>query len=289
MKKLTSLPSLLCCALLACGLSSCDNQYDKEMAKFSHIEEVNDPAYRVGLPLGAKAMHVGEAQLPNARPCYFNSHYVAYTALLEDKIDAYVFDSHTLDYVAASSNDFDILPGTIGMVDIAIGVSPKKPELVHEINLFIDGYKLNGTYNEMYERWIKLSEEERAAFSRPDVPDMPQIDAPANPARTLVVGTCSQLEPMCFRKPGGEPTDLIGFDMELLQRLARHLNAKIKLENLDYVTMMDMLAKGELDMVVAGLNKTEERKKRGILFTKNYIDSHIVALVRSTRVEKKKK
>ncbi|MBR2144002.1 MAG: hypothetical protein IJ956_00590, partial [Akkermansia sp.] len=103
MKKLTSLPSLLCCALMTCGLYSCDNQNDQEKARFSHIEDVNDPAYRVGLPLGAKAMHVGEAQLPNARPCYFNSHYAAYTALLEEKIDAYVFDSHTLDYVAASS------------------------------------------------------------------------------------------------------------------------------------------------------------------------------------------
>lgn len=288
MKKQFSFSRLLCCILLACGLSACDSRYDNEKTKFSHIGDVNTPACRIGLPLGAKAMHVGEAQLPDARPCYFNSHYVAYTALLEEKIDAYIFDSHTLDYVAARSNDYDILPGTIGMVDIAIGVSPKKPELLHEINLFIDGYKLNGTYTEMYDRWVKLSEEERAAFSRPDVPEMPKIDAPASPTRTLVVGTCSQLEPMCFRKPGGEPTDLIGFDMELLQRLARHLNAKIQLRDMDYVTMMDQLAKGELDMVVAGLNKTEERKKRGILFSKNYIDSHIVALVRSTRVEKKK-
>ena len=288
MKKLTSLPSLLCCILLACGLVSCDDRNDKGKAGFSHIEQLNSPNYRMGLPLGAKSMHVAEEQLPNARPCYFNSPYAALTALLDEEIDAYIFDSHVLDYVAANSRDFDILPGTIGIADIAVGITPKKPELVHEVNLFIDGYKLNGTYNQMYDRWVKLSEEERAAFSRPDVPEMPKIDAPAAPTRTLVVGTCSQMEPMCFRKPGGEPTDLTGFDMELLQRLARHLNARIELRDLDYMSMMDMLVKGELDMVIAGLSRTEARRKRGILFSKNYIDSHIVALVRSNRVEKKK-
>ena len=170
-----------------------------------------------------------------------------------------------------------------------MGISPKKPELKNEVNAFIDAYKANGTYQDMYDRWVKLTEAERTAFSRPKLPDMPAINAPKAPTRTLVVGTCSQLEPLCFRKPGGEATDLIGFDMELLQRLANHLNAEIHLLDLDYTTLMNKLANGELDMVVAGLNKTKERQKRGIIFSKNYIDSHIVVMVRSNRVEERKK
>lgn len=289
MKKSSIISCFLCCILLACGFTACDNQYNKEKPKFSHLEEVNNPAFRLGLPLGAKAMHVGERQMPDARPCYFNSHYSAYIALLEEKIDAYMFDSHSLDYVAANSRDFAILPGSAGLVDIAVGISPRKPELQHEVNAFIDAYKTDGTYQNMYDRWVKLTEAERSAFSRPQLPDMPAINAPKAPTRTLVVGTCSQLEPLCFRKPGGNATDLIGFDMELLQRLALHLNAEIRLLDLDYTTLMNKLANGELDMVVAGLNKTKERQKRGIIFSKNYIDSHIVVMVRSNRVEERKK
>lgn len=268
--------------------TACDSPYKQQEVEFSKVGDVDSPAIRVGLPQGAKAMHVGEAELKNARLCYFNSHHAAYAALLHQEIDAYLFDSHTLDYVAANRPDFMVLPGAMGIVDIAIGVTPGKAELLEPVNAFIDAYKANGTYDEMYTRWVKLDCKEPGVYTAPEVPDMPQIDQPAAPTRKLVVGICSQLEPMCFLKdPHNRQSELTGFDIELLQRLALHLNAKFELRDLDYVSMMDKLAKGELDLVVAGLNKTPEREKR-ILFSKNYIDSNIVALVRSSQVRKAK-
>ena len=287
MKQLFSYASLLCCALAACVFTSCGDPYEKDMPQFSDIQDLNSPDYRVGLPLGATAMYKGETELAKARPSYFNSHHAAYSALLQEKIEAYVFDSHTLEYVAAHTPDFEILPGNIGTVDIAIGISPNNATLVSSINDFIDAYKTNGTYKEMYARWIQLNNQKNDPYSGAGVPVMPKIEAPANPTRTLVVGTCSQLAPMCFPAVNeeGEST-LIGFDVELLQRLARHLNARIELRDMDYVTLINKLASGELDLVVAGLNKTAEREER-VLFSKNYIDSRIVAMVRSTHAKKK--
>ncbi len=286
MKKFFSLSTLLCCALLAGSLTSCDSPYEKKQVEFSKIGDVDSSLLRVGLPLGAKAMHVGEEELTKARFCYFNSHYAAYSALNQEKIDAYIFDSHTLDYVAARTPDLSVLPGSIGKVDIAVGVSPRQKDLLTPINAFIDTYKANGTYEEMYTRWIKLNRINATEYAAPEIPDMPQIGQPQSPTRTLKVGTCSQMEPLCFRKTEDGETTLIGFDMELLQRLALHLNASIELVDLDYVTMMDKLATGEIDIVVAGLNKTAERENR-IYFSKNYIDSHIVALVRTSQLKKK--
>lgn len=287
MKQFFSFASILCCVLAACVFSSCGDSYKKDMPQFSDIQDLNSPDYRVGLPLGATAMYEGEIKLSKARPSYFNSHHAAYSALLQNKIEAYVFDSHTLEYVAAHTPDFEILPGNIGTVDIAIGVSPDNATLVASINDFIDAYKANGTYEEMYTRWIQLNNQKDDPYTGYDVPPMPKIETPANPTRTLVVGTCSQLAPMCFQVPGeeGKPT-LTGFDMELLRRLALHLNVKIELRDMDYVTLINKLSSGELDLVVAGLNKTTEREER-ILFSKNYIDSRIVAMVRSTHAKKK--
>lgn len=288
MKKFFPLSAFLCCVLVAGVFTACDSPYKQKEVEFSKVGDVDSPAIRVGLPQGAKAMHVGEAELKNARLCYFNSHHAAYAALLHQEIDAYLFDSHTLDYVAANRPEFMVLPGAMGIVDIAIGVTPGKAELLEPVNAFIDAYKANGTYDEMYTRWVKLDCKEPGVYTAPEVPDMPQIDQPAAPTRKLVVGICSQLEPMCFLKdPHNRQSELTGFDIELLQRLALHLNAKFELRDLDYVSMMDKLAKGELDLVVAGLNKTPEREKR-ILFSKNYIDSNIVALVRSSQVRKAK-
>lgn len=285
MKKIIFAAILLGIAVFFCGYSTYRDDVDGSTAPLRKLNDLNSNMFRLGLPLGAKSMHVGEEQFTEARPCYFNSHHAAYSALLQGKIDGYLFDSHTLDYVAANSPDFAVLPGSVGRVDIAIGVAPRNAELLGPINQFIDQYKQDGTYQAMYNRWIKPESRTETGFMRPDVPEMPQIEAPAAPTRTLVVGTCSQLEPLCFRPRGSET--YTGFDMELLRRLALHLNIRYVIRDLDYITMMDELANGKLDIVVAGLNKTEERINRQILFSKNYIDSHIVALVRSAQVPAK--
>lgn len=287
MKKSLSTAGILACALLAGNLSSCDDiPYLSKEPRAAKIEDLNSPDFRVGLALGAKSMYVGEEKLPKARPGYFSSHHTAYDDLKRKKIDAYVFDSHTLDYVAATNEEYTVLPGSIGTVDIAIGVTPAKPELLKPVNAFIDAYKADGTYNNMYERWIKVTGIDQNTPEDEAIPPMPEIPAPAAPTRKLVVGVCSQLEPMCFIRPGSVPAELVGFDMELLRRLALHLNAEIELHDLDYKVMMELLSRGELDMVVAGLNRTAEREK-SILFSKNYINSQIVALVRTgTATEK---
>ena len=246
------------------------------------LNDLNSNDFRLGLPLGAKSMHVGEAEFTESRPCYFNSHHSAYSALLLGKIDGYLFDSHTLDYVAARSPEFTVLPGSVGHVDIAVGVASKNADLLEPINAFIDQYRKDGTYKDMYARWVTPVTDAELDY---EVPAMPAIKAPEAPVRTLVVGTCSQLEPLCFRPDGDECT---GFDMELLRRLALHLNVRYVIRDMDYITMMNELSKGKLDIVVAGLNKTDEREKRGILFSKNYIDSHIVALVRTSQLQQPK-
>lgn len=286
MKRLICIAGVLSCVLLAGVLTSCDMPYLKKEPKASKVEDLNSPDFRVGVALGARSMYMSEEKLPKTRHSYFNSHHTAYDALKRKKIDAYVFDSHTLDYVASTMPEFTVLPGSLGEVEIAIGVSPEQQELLEPINAFIDNYKESGVYTEMYERWIRMQGASQTGPEHELAQAMPQIEAPAAPTRKLVVGVCSQLEPMCYHKPGGAANELIGFDMELLRRLALPLNAEYELRDLDYVTMMELLAKGELDMVVAGLNRTPEREA-SILFSKNYINSRIVALVRTaTKADK---
>ena len=287
MKKLFTIASFIGCALLAGIMTSCDDMpYPKKEPKASCIEDLNHPDFRLGLALGARSMYAGEKRMPHARMGYFNSHYAAYDALNRKKIDAYIFDSHTLEYMAATNPEYAVLPGSIGTVDIAIGVSPKQQSLLGLINAFIDEYRATGIYDEMYKRWIQMDGGTPTNSSDLVVQRMPEIEAPAAPERKLVVGVCSQLEPMCYRKPGAETDELIGFDMELLKRLALHLNASYELRDLDYVTMMHELAAGNLDIVVAGLNRTAVREA-DIRFSKNYMTARIVALVRaSTKSDK---
>ena len=58
---------------------------------------------------------------------------------------------------------------------------------------------------------------------------------------------------------------------------------------MNYVAMIDQLSADKIDLVIAGLNRTEEREKRNIIFSKNYINSNIVMLVRSDQVAEESK
>ena len=59
---------------------------------------------------------------------------------------------------------------------------------------------------------------------------------------------------------------------------------KVEIREMNYVAMIDQLSANKIDIVIAGLNRTEEREKRNIIFSKNYINSNIVMLVRSAQV-----
>ena len=284
MKKSIFAAVLLGIAVFFGGYSNYRDDAEGGAPVLKKLNDLNSGDIRLGLPLGAKAMHVGEAEFTEARTCYFNSHQSAYSALMLGKIDGYLFDSHALDYIATRRPEFTVLPGSVGYVDIAVGVARKNDALLGPINEFIDQYRKDGTYQDMYKRWITPRVDKEVQF---EIPAMPAIAAPSAPTRTLVVGISSQQEPLCFPRRH-ENDEYTGFDMELLRRLALHLNVRYVIRDLDYFSLMEELSKGNLDIVIAGLNKTPDRQKRGILFSKNYIDSHIVALVRTSQLPQAK-
>ncbi len=244
---------------------------EKEPGTLVRLDDLNSELFRVGVPLGGKIMTVGEAQFPKARVCYFNNPASAYDAIINRKADAFLFCSHSLDYADIRHEDLTVLPGCLDRVDIAMAFNPQRGALRAEVNRFIADFKNDGTYQSMYKRWFKT----RKPVS------MPQIDEPVNPTRTIRVGTCSQVAPLCFRAEDGE---LTGFDMELLRRLALRLNARIDLHDMALPEMFRALESGEIDVALAGLDKDESRSGR-VIYSRSYIDSYMVAIVHSELVK----
>ena len=79
-----------------------------------------------------------------------------------------------------------------------------------------------------------------------------------------------------------------GFDMELVQRLALHLNARIVVLDMDFHTLFEALDEGRIDMGIAGLNKDDKRPDQ-VIYSRNYIDSYIVAIVHRELLKNRKK
>lgn len=237
----------------------------------SRLHDLNSSAFTIGVPMGGKATKLSEEQFSSAKRAYFNSPRTGCEAVARRSVDAFLFHSHTLDFIASRDPNLTVLPGVGDRVDIAIAFAPERKELCKDVNNFIARFKKDGTYQQMYDRWFRSSER----------PDIPEIERPTAPTRTIRVGVCSQVPPLCFRSR--DEDTLSGFDIELLRRLSSELNARIELHDLDFVTLFEALDEGRIDMGLAGLNKDDNRPDQ-VLYSDNYIDSYIVAIVHTSLV-----
>lgn len=261
MKKL-SIPTFLICIALFLSFGSL-NAWAKSIGS---LEQLNSPEYRIGLPQGAASMYTGEKVFSNAELVYYSSLAEGYTALEYGKLDGFVFDSHALEYVAANNEKLGVFPESLGEESIVIGAAFGSEELVKKVNTFIDKYKNDGTYDDMYRRWMKGEDTQ-----------MPEIEPAENPSFTLTVGTEGMNEPMNYY---GENGELTGFDVEFIQRLAKDIGAKVEIKAMTFDALIASAASGKIDLLVANLNGTPAVKEQ-MMLSDSYINSQISVLVRS--------
>ncbi len=228
-------------------------------------EELNQPQYRIGLPQGAAAMTVGEQKFDKAQILYYNSPAEGYSAVEHKKIDAFLFDRHSMTYAVKNNPSLKLLPQDIGEEHIVVGFPKGHHELCSKVNEFIRQYRKDGTYQEMYERW----------FGTGSPPQMPEIPAPENPTEKYYVGTEGLNEPMSFFGKGGT---LTGFDLEFIKRLALFLNAEFDVESMTFPALISATESEKIDLLVSNLNATSERKEK-MLMSDDYVDSAIAVMV----------
>lgn len=96
-------------------------------------------------------------------------------------------------------------------------------------------------------------------------------DLGLNQPGTLTVGMNLQFEPEMYLK-NGKPA---GYDVDLLNALAKDLGLKLKIENLDFNGLIPGLQSKKFDIVSVGLSPTPERKQ-AIDFSRGYVPYALV-------------
>jgi ABC-type amino acid transport substrate-binding protein len=96
-------------------------------------------------------------------------------------------------------------------------------------------------------------------------------DLGLNTPGTLTVGMNLQFEPEMYLKDG-KPA---GYDVDLLNALAKDLGVKLKIENLDFNGLIPGLQSKKFDIVSVGLSPTPERKN-AIDFSRGYVPYALV-------------
>lgn len=259
------LSALLLAMLLLC--TACAKGSDQAV-ELESIAELNSPQYKIGVAQGAASMYHAEKAFPDAELMYFMSNIDAYEAVRTGKIDAYAYDRDIMSFAVAKTSDLELIDEPIDYVDIVVGVGKDKAGLLEEVNAFIARIKADGTYDDMYSRWITYAEEV-----------MPKIPAPSNPRGTLTVGTTGTVEPMSYFDARHE---LTGFDVEFMTRLAAELGMELKIVELDFTPLLASLETGKIDLAISNLNYSEE-STGNVVFSDPYMVSASELMVRKGR------
>jgi polar amino acid transport system substrate-binding protein len=92
----------------------------------------------------------------------------------------------------------------------------------------------------------------------------------------LVVGTKADYKPFGFRDPAG---NIVGFDPDLAKDVADRLGVKLQLEPVVSANRMQFLQQGKIDLMLATMNVTDERKKAVGIVEPSYYASGVNVFV----------
>ena len=245
---------LISCVCIFVGCCSDNSSTKDNEAGKMKIEDYNNVSYRVGYSSGALTGKIVEENFSRAKTSSYLFDIAAYLDLVVGKIDAYVVEETIGTEALKNYNkNMSVVHRFDKPIDIAFGVSrsTKIPNLKEKLNEFIKRYKNTGTIQDLLYKWIT-----DADISDYDLFDNVKIKS-EHPEFTIRVGTVGTVPPLNYY--GNQK--LIGFDIEIIEKFAKYINADIEYVLDTFPGCIKNLQEGKVDVVSASLTITEPRKK----------------------------
>ncbi|BBN97903.1 transporter substrate-binding domain-containing protein [Sporolactobacillus terrae] len=102
---------------------------------------------------------------------------------------------------------------------------------------------------------------------------------------TLVVGLSAATPPYEFHYSNNGKNEIKGADLELVKRIAKQMDVKYEIKDMDFDGLLPALQSGKIDMIVSAMSPTPEREKAAD-FSKVYYKSTNVFVVRKSELSK---
>ena len=136
----------------------------------------------------------------------------------------------------------------------AFGVDQDQPELLEQVNIFINKIKEDGTLDEICDKYFGGGE--------PTEVQSAELDTSKD---QLVVATNAAFEPFEYTKGDA----YLGIDMEIAALLAEELGQELVIQNMDFDAVCLSVGQHKCDIAMAGLTVNEEREEY-VTFSDSY-------------------
>ena len=173
--------------------------------------------------------------------------------------------------LAACGGNTDEPTDVVKIIDInlteeeyAFGVDKNQPELLEDVNKFIDKIMADGTFDEICNKYFGDGEPTPVKSAAED----PEKDQ-------LVVATNAAFAPFEYM----EGDSYYGIDMEIAALLAEELGKELVINNMKFDSVCLSVGEHKCDIAMAGLTVNESRKEV-VNFSKSYYNAYQKLIVK---------
>jgi len=246
--------------LASCGGSERQQQY-------FHVDDLIGK--RVGVPVAFGADFViTEMGVHKITRSFFG---VDLPILLKSgNIDAYVIERSAAEIMVTEVPGLVILPEVVGDEFYTIISHRENFELGKAVDAALGEIMADPVFDEMIERWLYGG-----------LLDVVMPDIPAGTGEALIVGVFSQYPPFLYFGIGGER---MGFEAELIKRLAFLLDREIVYFETEYDSLFTGVDAGIIDIAVSVIYDTPALRER-YFASRTYFNNELVMVVLGDSVE----
>lgn len=263
-KKLLSvaLAAAMVLSMAACGNSTAAS------AEVSITGSADLPGKKIGVQLGTTGDGLATEYETNdgATVERYNKGADAIQALKQGKIDCVIIDNNPAKAFVEKNDDLTILDEELSAEDYAMCLSKDNAELTAKVNDALAQLKADGTLDSIISNYIG-DEIGQHPYTSPEGVDRSN--------GTLVMATNAAFEPYEYY----ESQKVVGIDPDIMQAVCDVLGYELKIEDMEFDSIINAVVSGKADIGVAGMTVTEERLL-SVDFTDPYTTSSQVIIVR---------
>lgn len=264
--KMKKAASLLLAAVTAISMTACGKSVPANT-----VFGVDDlPGKTIGVQLGTTGdIYASDYESEGSTIERYNKGNDAVQALLQGKVDCVIIDEQpAIAFVEKNKDSLTILDEEFAVEEYAICVSKDNPDLTAAINDALAQLKENGTLAQITANYIGDDTKGTCPYVSPE--DVDRSNG------TLVMATNAAFEPYEFY----EGDKIVGIDAEMAQAVADILGMELKIEDMEFDSIITAVQTGKADIGVAGMTVTEDRLQN-IDFTDPYTTASQVIIVRN--------
>lgn len=262
MKKIIAGVVAVVCAL---GLVGCGSQVSANT-----VFGVDDlPGKTIGVQLGTTGdIYCSDYEAEGSTIERYNKGADAIQALKQGKVDCVVIDEQPAIAFVAKNDDLMILDEEFAVEEYAMCLSKDKTDLTASINAALKELKSEGVIDQITANYIGDDTKGTCPYESP-------ADADRSKG-TLIMATNAAFEPYEFYAN----QEIVGIDAEMARAICDKLGYELKIEDMEFDSIINAVTSGKADFGAAGMTVTEDRLK-SVDFTDTYATSKQVIIVRN--------